>query len=141
MRWAVADSKNAQHWHRCSRVDYCLIGTDICPVCRWDEQNALLVESHERVIKDITEEAEAKLAVEVLAAQTLRQEKDVLLKEASEVSNCAAFKHCELIDVVKAPITLLSNTLLAQAHGIVCAVLRCAVFRPSASWRRMLTGR
>jgi hypothetical protein len=53
--------------------------------CRWDEQNALLVESHERVIKDLTEEAEAKLAVEVLAAQSLRQEKGVLLKEASEV--------------------------------------------------------
>lgn len=56
-------------------------------MCRWDEQNALLVESHERVIKDLTEEAEAKLAVEVLAAQSLRQEKDVLLKEASEVSH------------------------------------------------------
>lgn len=52
---------------------------------RWDGQNALLVESHERVIKDLTEEAEAKLAIEVLAAQSLRQEKDVLLKEASEV--------------------------------------------------------
>jgi len=52
---------------------------------RWDEQNALLVESHERVIKDLTEEAEAKLAVEVLAAQTLKQERESLLKEASEV--------------------------------------------------------
>jgi hypothetical protein len=61
----------------------------LCAVCRWDEQNALLVESHERVIKDLTEEAEAKLAVEVLAAQSLRQEKDVLLKEASEVSHTA----------------------------------------------------
>lgn len=53
---------------------------------RWDEQNALLVDSHERVIRDLTEEAEAKLAVEVLAAQTLRQDKDSLIKEASEVT-------------------------------------------------------
>lgn len=61
-------------------------------MCRWDEQNALLVESHERVIKDLTEEAEAKLAVEVLAAQSLRTEKDTLVKEASEVrrSVCGA---------------------------------------------------
>jgi hypothetical protein len=58
----------------------------LCAVCRWDEQNALLIESHERVIKDLTEEAEVKLAVEVLAAQSLRQEKGVLLKEAGEVS-------------------------------------------------------
>jgi hypothetical protein len=57
-----------------------------CIETRWDEQNALLVESHERVIKDLTEEAEAKLAVEVLAAQSLRTEKDTLVKEASEVS-------------------------------------------------------
>jgi hypothetical protein len=61
----------------------------LCVLCRWDEQNALLVESHERVIKDLTEEAEVKLAVEVLAAQSLRQEKEVLLKEASEVSHAA----------------------------------------------------
>lgn len=60
------------------------------PQNRWDEQNALLVESHERVINDLTEEAEAKLAVEVLAAQTLRQEKEVMLKEATEVGGRAS---------------------------------------------------
>lgn len=38
------------------------------------------------MIKDLTEEAEAKLAVEVLAAQSLHTEKDSLVKEASEVS-------------------------------------------------------
>jgi hypothetical protein len=54
--------------------------------CRsWDEQNALLVESHERVIRDLTEEAEAKLASEVLGANMLRQEKDALAREAGEV--------------------------------------------------------
>jgi hypothetical protein len=55
------------------------------------------------VIKDITEEAEAKLAVEVLAAQTLRQEKDVLLKEATEVSTTAVVGNCELIDLSSSP--------------------------------------
>jgi hypothetical protein len=29
---------------------------------RWDEQNSLLVESHERVIAELTEDYEAKLA-------------------------------------------------------------------------------
>lgn len=53
--------------------------------CRWDEQNALLVESHERVIAELAEEAEAKLAEEVLAAEALRQEKEGLEKEAAEV--------------------------------------------------------
>jgi hypothetical protein len=51
----------------------------------WDEQNALLVESHERVIAELAEDAEAKLAEEVLAAESLRQEKDTLQKEAEEV--------------------------------------------------------
>lgn len=37
----------------------------VFPRCRWDEQNALLVESHERVIAELTEEYEAKLAEEV----------------------------------------------------------------------------
>jgi hypothetical protein len=53
--------------------------------CRWDEQNALLVESHERVIAELAEEAEAKLAEEVLAAEGLRQDKESLEKEAAEV--------------------------------------------------------
>jgi hypothetical protein len=57
-----------------------------CDACRWDEQNALLVESHERVIAELAEEAEAKLAEEVLAAEGLRQEKEGLEKEAAEVN-------------------------------------------------------
>lgn len=65
---------------------------------RWDEQNALLVESHERVIKDLTEEAEAKLAVEVLAAQTLKQERESLLKEASEVTASHMRACCSFVD-------------------------------------------
>jgi hypothetical protein len=72
--------------------------------CRWDEQNALLVDSHERVIKDLTEEAEAKLAVEVLSAQTLRQEKEVLLKEASEVCPLSGrrtlYRGADLVDIM-----------------------------------------
>lgn len=66
-------------------------GRPPCLTCanafRWDEQNALLVESHERVIAELAEEAEAKLAEEVLAAEGLRQEKETLEKEAVEVSN------------------------------------------------------
>jgi hypothetical protein len=59
---------------------------------RWDEQNALLVESHERVIAELAEEAEAKLAEEVLAAEALRQEKEGLEKEAAEArrSSCCS---------------------------------------------------
>ncbi|KIY91646.1 WD repeat-containing protein 65 [Monoraphidium neglectum] len=52
---------------------------------RWDEQNALLVESHERVIAELTEEYEAKLAEEALAKEALRQEKEGLEREFAEV--------------------------------------------------------
>lgn len=39
---------------------------------RWDEQNALLVESHERVIAELTEDYEAKLAEEALHIEQLQ---------------------------------------------------------------------
>ncbi len=43
--------------------------------CRWDEQNSLLVESHERVIAELTEDYEAKLAEEALKIEALQAEK------------------------------------------------------------------
>lgn len=52
---------------------------------RWDEQNSLLVESHERVIAELTEEYEAKLAEEALKLEGLRSDKGALEKEAAEV--------------------------------------------------------
>ena len=55
------------------------------PSSRWDEQNSLLVESHERVIAELTEEYEAKLAEEVLKLEALKQEKEALEREAAEV--------------------------------------------------------
>jgi hypothetical protein len=39
---------------------------------RWDEQNSLLVESHERVIAELTEDYEAKLAEEALKIEALQ---------------------------------------------------------------------
>jgi hypothetical protein len=39
---------------------------------RWDEQNSLLVESHERVIGELTEDYEAKLAEEALRIEQLQ---------------------------------------------------------------------
>jgi hypothetical protein len=51
----------------------------------WDEQNSLLVESHERVIAELTEEYEAKLAEEALKLEGLRSDKGALEKEAAEV--------------------------------------------------------
>lgn len=42
---------------------------------RWDEQNSLLVESHERVIAELTEDYEAKLAEEALKIEALQAEK------------------------------------------------------------------
>ncbi len=52
-----------------------LTSCNLPPLHRWDEQNALLVESHERVISELTEDYEAKLAEEALKLETLRQEK------------------------------------------------------------------
>lgn len=40
---------------------------------RWDEQNSLLVESHERVIAELTEDYESKLAEEALKIEQLQQ--------------------------------------------------------------------
>ena len=52
---------------------------------RWDEQNGLLVESHERVIAELTEDYEAKLAEESLKIEQLQQEKGVLEREFDEI--------------------------------------------------------
>jgi hypothetical protein len=45
-----------------------------CDACRWDEQNALLVESHERVIAELVHAAVVSLAVvaAILAGGTSR---------------------------------------------------------------------
>jgi Tfp pilus assembly protein PilO len=52
---------------------------------RWDEQNSLLVESHERVIAELTEDYEAKLAEESLKIEQLQQEKAELEREFEEI--------------------------------------------------------
>ncbi len=52
---------------------------------RWDEQNSLLVESHERVIAELTEDYEAKLAEEALKIEQLQQEKTELEREFEEI--------------------------------------------------------
>ena len=39
---------------------------------RWDEQNGLLLDSHERVIAELTEDYEAKLAEEALKIEQLQ---------------------------------------------------------------------
>lgn len=52
---------------------------------RWDEQNSLLVESHERVIAELTEDYEAKLAEESLRLEHLLSEKAELEREFEEI--------------------------------------------------------
>lgn len=52
---------------------------------RWDEQNAVLVESHERVLAEVTEEYEAKLADEQLALERVVEEKEGQGREFEEV--------------------------------------------------------
>eukprot|EP00967_Tisochrysis_lutea_P113131 scaffold179357_cov19-Tisochrysis_lutea.AAC.5 len=52
---------------------------------RWDEQNSLLVESHERVIAELTEDYEAKLAEESLRLEQLLTEKTELEREFEEI--------------------------------------------------------
>ena len=42
---------------------------------RWDEQNSLLVESHERVIQELTEEYEEKLQDEQMNLHRVQQDK------------------------------------------------------------------
>lgn len=54
-------------------------------ICRWDEQNALLVESHERVIQELTEEYETKLHDEHMNLQGLQQEREELEREFEEI--------------------------------------------------------
>ena len=51
---------------------------------RWDEQNALLVESHERVILELTEEYEEKLQEEQVSLHTVQQEKSEAAREFEE---------------------------------------------------------
>ena len=52
---------------------------------KWDEQNALLVESHERVIQELTEEYEAKLQEEQLTLSRQQQQRDDLEREFEEI--------------------------------------------------------
>lgn len=52
------------------------------------------MESHERVIAELTEEYEAKLAEEALKMEQLRQDKEQLEKEAAEVSSTLASVGC-----------------------------------------------
>ena len=52
---------------------------------RWDEQNSLLVESHERVIAELTEDYESKLADEALKMEQLQTEKAELEREFEEI--------------------------------------------------------
>jgi cilia- and flagella-associated protein 57 len=52
---------------------------------KWDEQNATLVEAHEKVVQEITEELEAKLMEEQTHFQQLQQQKDEMSREFEEV--------------------------------------------------------
>jgi len=54
---------------------------------RWDEQNSLLVESHERVIAELTEDYEGKLAEESLRLEQL------LVRALHCCELCARGKH------------------------------------------------
>lgn len=51
---------------------------------RWEQQNGLLADSHERVIAEVTEEYEAKLGEERLQAEKLAAERDAAAKEYEE---------------------------------------------------------
>jgi hypothetical protein len=52
---------------------------------KWDEQNATLVEAHEKVVQEITEELEAKLLEQQMNFNRLKQEKEDLIREFEEV--------------------------------------------------------
>ena len=52
---------------------------------KWDEQNATLVEAHEKVVQEITEELEAKLLEEQMNFNKQQQEKEDLIREFEEV--------------------------------------------------------
>jgi hypothetical protein len=52
---------------------------------KWDEQNATLVEAHEKVVQEITEELEAKLMEEQMNYSQLVQQRDDMAREFDEV--------------------------------------------------------
>jgi hypothetical protein len=52
---------------------------------KWDEQNALLVESHERVIQELTEEYEAKLLDEQMSLSRQQQQREDSEREFEEI--------------------------------------------------------
>lgn len=52
---------------------------------KWDEQNATLVEAHEKVVHEITEELEAKLLEEQMHFNQLQEEKEEQIREFEEV--------------------------------------------------------
>lgn len=52
---------------------------------KWDEQNATLVEAHEKVVQEIAEEMEAKLMEEQTNYNQLQQQKEDMAREFEEV--------------------------------------------------------
>jgi cilia- and flagella-associated protein 57 len=52
---------------------------------KWDEQNATLVEAHEKVVHEITEELEAKLLEEQMNFSQQHEEKEELTREFEAV--------------------------------------------------------
>lgn len=52
---------------------------------KWDEQNATLVEAHEKVVQEIAEEMEAKLMEEQMNYNQLQQKKEDMAREFEEV--------------------------------------------------------
>ncbi|KAK9834356.1 hypothetical protein WJX84_006234, partial [Apatococcus fuscideae] len=52
---------------------------------RWDEQHTVLVESHERVVQEITQEYEIRIHEEQLRMNTVEGEKEAANQESSEV--------------------------------------------------------
>jgi cilia- and flagella-associated protein 57 len=52
---------------------------------KWDEQNATLVEAHERVVQEITEELEAKLLEEQMHGSQETQAREEKEREFDEV--------------------------------------------------------
>jgi cilia- and flagella-associated protein 57 len=52
---------------------------------KWDEQNATLVEAHERVVQEITEELEAKLLEEQMHSNQEAQAREEKEREFEEV--------------------------------------------------------
>lgn len=65
----------------------CSPATAVVLLFRWDEQNALLVESHERVIQEITEEYETKLQEEHVNLEKLIQDREESEREFDEIKH------------------------------------------------------